>query len=167
MTLDIINTGGTFNKRYDPIEGALTIDSTGDCIKKAMAHCYKNHTYTLHTIIQKDSLDFTDTDRDALFATIESCGDNVLIIHGTDTMKKSCRHVAQKLGNISQKIVFTGSMYPCYMQNDEAVFNFSSALGALNCLQNSGIFIAMHGLVLPFEAIEKDYVNGKFFASKD
>jgi L-asparaginase len=81
-------------------------------------------------------------------------------------MKKSCDYVAQNIKTVSQKIIFTGSMYPCYMQKDEATFNFATAIGALNAVLN-GVYIAMHGLVLPFEAIEKDYANGKFYASKD
>ena len=40
MKITIINTGGTFNKRYNPIKGQLEVPSDNIALDKIIASCH-------------------------------------------------------------------------------------------------------------------------------
>jgi len=64
----VINTGGTFNKRYNPLTGELEVDKEGQAVT-ILAEKWK-HSFELLNIIGKDSLEMTGHDRLELLATI-------------------------------------------------------------------------------------------------
>jgi len=151
----IINTGGTFNKKYNSITGEneIVFNNIEDILNKWKAE------YKIINIINKDSLDFTDKDRVFLKDTINKIKYNkIVIIHGTDTMHLS----AKILKKTNKTIVFTGAMTPYNMKNSDADLNLSSAIGFLNALEKKGVFIAMNGLFGTFKEIKKDFKKGKF-----
>jgi len=155
----IINTGGTFNKRYNPLNGELyvTNDATSleDIASKWMCK------FEIINIISKDSLEFTDNDREKLLLTIDSSQYNhIIIIHGTDTMSLSAKYIAK--ANLKKRIVFTGAMVPYFIDTVEATANISSAFGYLQCLNSDGIYIAMNGIFGLHKDIIKNYSDGKF-----
>ncbi len=114
-------------------------------------------------IIHKDSLFFTDEDRELLAQTIsDSAHQNIIIIHGTDTMEQSANFLSERLHNSDKNIIFVGTMKPYSISHDEAIFNLSLALGYLNANIPSGIYISMHGLVLPYDKIGKNRDEGAF-----
>jgi L-asparaginase len=162
--ITVINTGGTFNKVYDAVKGSLDVVKENVFIEEIIRHFYGNIDFELISIINKDSLQFTDEDRDTLArSVIEATYDNVLIVHGTDTMQKSARYLHDKTGTtLHKKVIFVGSMFPYAIQKDEAIANFSLAVGFLNAPVPNDIYIAMHGLVDCFENIQKDRTLGKF-----
>ena len=162
--ITVINTGGTFNKVYDSIKGTLDVVKENVFIEEIIRHFYGNIDFELISIINKDSLQFTDEDRELLAATVaDAANDNVLIVHGTDTMQESARYLHDKMGTtLDKKVIFVGSMFPYAIQKDEAIANFSLAVGFLNAPIPSDIYIAMHGLVDSFETIQKDKKLGKF-----
>lgn len=163
MQIDIINTGGTFNKRYNPLNGQLEIDTSNESIMKILNNTYGNIEFTLQTIINKDSLDFDDNDRQTLLETIKACENDIIVIHGTDTMKQSCIYLDDNLKDFDKNIVFTGSMYPYYVQGSEPTFNLATSIAALKFLHKKGIYIAMHGVVDNYKNVEKDYQEGRFY----
>jgi len=141
----IINTGGTFNKRYNPLKGELQVPDDSLALEGVLKYFY-NLKYKIKNIIHKDSLDMNDADRKEIVKLIEnSSSKKILIIHGTDTMDKTAQFLDKKVKD--RCIVLTGAMVPFSINMTEATANISTAIGyILNC-QNNGVYIAMHGLV--------------------
>ena len=163
LKITVINTGGTFNKIYDSIRGTLDVVKENTFIEEIIRHFYGNIDFELLSIINKDSLQFTDDDRELLAATVaDAANDNVLIVHGTDTMNESAYCLHEKYPQLEKRVIFVGSMFPYAIQKDEAIANFSLAVGFLNAPVPNDIYIAMHGLVDCFENIQKDRKLGKF-----
>jgi len=158
--ITIINTGGTFNKRYNPLNGELEVPSDYKAVKKILKKSLFQKKYKIVQIISKDSLEFTKKDREFLVKTIKkSKAKKIIVIHGTDTMKKSAKSVAKKIKN--KKIVFTGAMKPFEIERIEAVANFMAGVGFLQNCKN-GVYISMHGIIKKWNRIEKDYKKGVF-----
>ena len=163
-SLTILNTGGTFNKLYNPITGELDIPQDNRALESILPHYYGNLDITLHALIHKDSLEFTDADRDLLCSRVTKTAGDVIIIHGTDTMDKSAAWLETHLPKpLAQRILFVGAMVPYSIQREEAVANLSLALGFLNADSKPDIYIAMHGLVAPFDTLRKDRTEGRFY----
>ncbi len=141
----IVNTGGTFNKRYNPLKGELEVPKDSIALENILKYFY-NLKYELKNIIHKDSLDMQESDRKEIAALIKnSPSEKILIIHGTDTMDKTAEFLEKYISN--KTILLTGAMVPFSIDSVEANANLSMSLGyLLNCIKN-GIFIAMHGLV--------------------
>ncbi|WP_234697150.1 asparaginase domain-containing protein [Nitrosophilus alvini] len=157
----ILNTGGTFNKIYEPKTGRLIVPKSNIAVEKILS-CYKdNIDYILEGIIFKDSLEMNESDREQIADEIEKRdNDLVIVVHGTDTMDKSAAYVSKRVKD--RCIIFTGSMIPFGMDPTEAAANFSLALSKLILDPQPGVFIAMHGLVLPYDKIFKDKKEGAF-----
>lgn len=165
MGITIINCGGTFNKRYDPIKGELIVPKDNYAIKKILDSFHCSFEYELRGVIFKDSLYMDDYDRGVLLKEIKNSKNRkILVVHGTDTIDKSASFVAKFCKDKS--IVFTGSMVPFSIDKIEATANFTLALSKLLLDPKNGIFIAMHSLVLPFDKIYKDKKRGIFVKSK-
>lgn len=160
MRVTIINTGGTFNKRYDPIKGALEVPSDNVSLDKIIASCH-NVEFGIKNIVSKDSLDMTDVDRQIITNAVkESENDKIIIIHGTDTIDLTSAFLRNQISN--KKIVFTGAMIPMSIDEVEATMNFSQALGFLSAKIENGIYLAMHGVVVDASKLIKDKSLGKF-----
>lgn len=159
--IKIINTGGTFNKRYDPISGELVVPKDSLAVEKILKAFYDNFKYEIRGIIFKDSLDMDDNDRKLLLEEIKNSEtDKIIVVHGTDTILKSARYIAEKIEN--RCVVITGSMKPFEIDKVEATANFTLALSKVLLDFEPGVFIAMHSLVLPYDKIHKDKTEGKF-----
>ena len=157
----LISTGGTFNKHYNPLNGKLEIDIRS----LALEEISKRWLCKFETvnIIGKDSLDITNEDRLLLLATINLAKEeNILIIHGTDTMDVTARYLAD--ADLEKRIVLTGSMVPFSIDPIEAAANLASAWGYMQHLSDYGIYIAMNGVFGPHDAIIKERAEGKFIA---
>ena len=160
MKVTIINTGGTFNKRYNPIKGALEVPNDNIALDKIIASCH-NIEFDIKNIVSKDSLDMTDEDRQTITDTVnESSSDKIIIIHGTDTVDLTSAFLREQVSN--KKIVFTGAMIPMSIDEVEATMNFSLSLGFLSADIKNGIYLAMHGVVVDSSKLIKDKSVGKF-----
>lgn len=154
MKITIINTGGTFNKRYNPLKGLLEVPSDNIALDKIISSCH-NVDFEIHNIISKDSLDMDDNDRQIITDTVEQTkNENVIIIHGTDTVHLTSAFLKKKV--LNKNIVFTGAMVPMSIDEVEATMNFSLSLGFLNSNKNPGIYLAMHGVVVDASKLIKD-----------
>ncbi len=156
----IVNTGGTFNKRYNPLKGELEVPEDSIALENILKYFY-NLKYELKNIIHKDSLDMQESDRKEIAALIKNSPfEKILIIHGTDTMDKTAEFLEKYISN--KTIFLTGAMVPFSIDSVEANANLSMSLGyLLNCTKN-GIFIAMHGLVDEHKNIYKNREIGVF-----
>jgi L-asparaginase len=160
MTVTILNTGGTFNKRYNPIKGKLEVPTDNVALDKIIKSCH-NVTFDIKNIVSKDSLDFTDEDRQTILEEVQnSTSDKIIIIHGTDTVDLTSKFFNGKIEG--KVIVFTGAMVPMSIDEVEATMNFSQALGFLNAEVKPGIYISMHGVVVDHSRLKKDRSVGQF-----
>ncbi len=160
MSITIINTGGTFNKRYNPIKGQLEVPTDNIALNKILQSCH-NIDYEIKNVVSKDSLDMTDKDRELITDTIKnSKNENIIIIHGTDTVDLTSAFLEKEIDD--KKIVFTGAMIPMSIDEVEATMNFSLALGFLSADIKNGIYLAMHGVVVNHKDLVKDKSVGKF-----
>ncbi len=164
MKITIINTGGTFNKRYNPLKGELEVPNDNKALEKIIAFCC-NIDFEIKNIVSKDSLDMTDGDREKICqAVLKSKSDKIIIIHGTDTVHITSAFIKEKIKD--KKIVFTGAMVPMSIEEVEATMNFSLALGFLSAKIQNGIYIAMHGVVVDCSKLVKNRKLGQFLIEK-
>ena len=158
--ITVINTGGTFNKRYNPLTGELEVPKDSLALDEIISYCY-NIDFDVLNVISKDSLDMSDADREFIVKTIKNCkNENIIIVHGTDTIDLSASFIDE---NIKDKtIVLTGAMLPISINKIEATLNFASAIGFLNANIKNGIYISMHGSVKNYKKLIKNREIGKF-----
>lgn len=160
MKITVLNTGGTFNKRYNPILGQLEVPSDNIALDKIVKSCF-NIEFEIRNIVSKDSLDFTQEDRETVLENIiNSENDKIIIIHGTDTVDLTAKFIEDKIEG--KKIVFTGAMVPMSIDEVEATMNFSQAIGFLNAPIKNGIYLSMHGSVIEHSKLKKDRSVGQF-----
>ena len=159
----IINTGGTFNKVYNPLTGNLDIEPEGKAIK-SIAKAWLTE-FKIKNIIGKDSLNITEKDRALIVKTIqESNVNNIIIIHGTDTIDKTAKSI--KNANMEKNIILTGAMVPYSINPIESVANLTSAYGYLQSSHQKGVFISMNGIIKDYKRVVKNKEKGYFEESK-
>lgn len=155
----IINTGGTFNKRYDPIKGLLYVETSGLALEELASKWLCS--FEMMHIIGKDSIDMSSHDRLELLAIIsQSSFDDIIIVHGTDTMALTAEYLAD--ADLEKRIILTGAMVPYAVDPVEATANFSSAYGTLQILEKDGVFISMNGIFEQYDKIRKERSKGRF-----
>lgn len=155
----ILNSGGTFNKRYNPISGELEVPYDNIAVELILRSV--DFDYDLAGVVYKDSLEMDANDRKMLAMIIgESEDDTFVIIHGTDTMHKTAEFLNEIFTN--KKIVLVGSMKPFGIDNVEASLNLGMAIGFINAVQDKGVYICMSGHVKPWAKMKKNTKLGKF-----
>ncbi|CAA6803234.1 MAG: Asparaginase [uncultured Sulfurovum sp.] len=159
----IINTGGTFNKIYNPLTGNLDIDPTGGAIKSiAKAWLTK---LKIKNIIGKDSLEMTDEDRETIVRNIKKAKENkIIIVHGTDTIDKTAVYLSN--AKLNKQIILTGAMVPYEISPIESTANLCSSYGYISCLKKKGVFISMNGIIKDYKRVIKNKEKGYFEKSK-
>ena len=160
MKITVLNTGGTFNKRYNPMTGNLDVPADSLSLDKIIKSC-PNIVFDVKNIISKDSLDFIQEDRELILENIKnSISDKIIIIHGTDTVDLTAKFIDENIKD--KKIVFTGAMIPMSIDEVEATMNFSLAMGFLNATIENGIYLSMHGVVVEYFKLLKNRSLGQF-----
>lgn len=155
----ILNSGGTFNKKYNPLNGELEVPYNNSALERILQSVESK--YDLAGVIYKDSLDMNTDDRKMLARIImESHDDTFVIVHGTDTMHLSAEFLSEIFED--RKIVFVGAMKPFEIDNVEASFNLGMAMGFASALQKAGVYICMSGYVEPWNKMQKNTKFGKF-----
>ena len=159
MKLHIITTGGTIDKIYFDAKSDYQVGEPviGDLLEKMAV----GFPFTVESAMRKDSLDMTNQDRLELLATVNHSDHHyILIIHGTDTMDVTAEYLAD--AELEKSIVLTGAMVPYSIDPVEATANLCSAYGFMSALKEEGIFIAMNGVIGPYDKVKKDRVKGRF-----
>ena len=160
MTLHIIATGGTLDKHYDEISGALRFGASH--LPAMIARARLTVPITLEELPLLDSLDMQDIDRRRVLASCEHAAPDVkaiVIVHGTDTM----RETGEVLGraNLLKTIVLTGAMIPYSIDGSDAQFNLGFACGVAQVLP-PGVYVAMNGQVFDWDKVRKNRSAGVF-----
>ena len=159
--LQIFTTGGTIDKVYfDALSEFQVGESPLDAI---LREANVGFDYALTSLMRKDSLELTETDRDAIKDAVTACPcDRILITHGTDTMAQTGQHL---MPCADKTIVLTGAMQPARLRSTDAIFNVGFAIAAAR-LQPPGVYLAMNGQVFPADQVRKDRDAGRFVGAE-
>ena len=158
--IQIFGTGGTFDKAYHVTEEKMKFHQNS--VVKTIIDKAKILDCAFESLMKIDSLDMDEDHRARLVHAIEnSVSKKIVIVHGTSTMTKTARHLSETIGT-SRLVVLTGALVPFRYDPVEATANFSMAISACRLIKEAGIYISMHGQVLPFESIEKVNRSGAF-----
>lgn len=156
--IEVITTGGTFDKVYKEEEGQLSFPKNSfinEIIETARVT--QPFTHTPFTAI--DSLDMTDSHRESLSTQIsQSKHSQIVITHGTDTMPETAQFLRHKQFN--KTIVICGAMRPYSLGKSDASFNLGFALGVVQLLP-VGIYVAMNGKIFE-KGVKKNKLLGLF-----
>lgn len=158
--IQVLITGGTFDKEYNYITGELFFRDTH------LGQMFERGRCTLDidikTLMMVDSLEMTVEDREIISHNCKRANvDKILITHGTDTMVETATYLAEQ--NIEGKtIVLTGAMVPyAFGTSSDGFFNLGSALGFVQTLQ-PGVYVVMNGRYFDWNNVRKNRKTGFF-----
>ena len=107
--IELIVTGGTFDKTYDHIKGELYFEHTH--IPKMLERSRCKLPIHVTPLLLKDSLAFTEEDLQRIEKSCSTTkAHSIVITHGTDTMVNTAKRLAQL--KLDKTIVLTGAMIP-------------------------------------------------------
>ncbi len=161
MRLLIINTGGTFNKIYQKVQGDLIVPNSNVAIEQIVKSFSNEIEFNIIGKVFKDSLDMKEEDREIIYKSIlKEDAKHIIIIHGTDTIDLTANYLAERIKD--RKIILTGAMVPISIQPMDGTLNFGVALGFLQSNIKNGVYISMSGIVTEYNQIYKDREVGVF-----
>lgn len=157
----IVVTGGTFDKEYDELRGALSFKDTH--LPEMLRLGRSRVDVAVETLMMIDSLDMTAQDRARIVGGCrESAEARILITHGTDTIVDTARALATAAPPLAGKtIVLTGAMVPYAFGSSDGLFNLGSALSFVQTLA-PGVYIAMNGRCFEWDRVQKNRETGFF-----
>ncbi|HMP16485.1 MAG TPA: asparaginase domain-containing protein, partial [Gemmatales bacterium] len=94
-----------------------------------------------------------------LTACQRSLEQQIVIVHGTDTMAQTGQMLQQAA--MPKTIVLTGAMVPYAIRESDALFNLGFAIAVAQC-QPEGVYIAMNARVWPAHQVIKNKKLGIF-----
>lgn len=157
MKIHILTTGGTIDKLYFDAKNAYLVGEPQ--IGQLLAEANVTVEYEIRSLLHKDSLEMTDTDRELIATVVQGTpGRHFLITHGTDTMLQTARRLQQ----IPDKVmVLTGAMQPARIRTSDAFFNIGFAFAAVQLLP-PGAYVAMNGRVFTPDRARKNVELSRF-----
>lgn len=158
MSIRIIVTGGTFDKHYDEIEGALTFHETH------MPDILRQVRVTVPVSVETnqliDSLHMTPQDRlRVLKACCEAPEAQLIVTHGTDTIVETARLLGE--AGLAKTIVLTGAMVPYTVYGSDSLFNLGGSVTAVQLLPH-GVYVVMNGRIFDWDNVRKNRQSGTF-----
>ena len=118
MDLQIFTTGGTIDKVYFDALSDFKVGAPQivDILRQVNAGL----TYEVQTLMQKDSLELTDADREIIAQHVaEAPCQRVLITHGTDTMVDTAQVLAVHDAITDKTVVLVGSLTPARFKHSD------------------------------------------------
>lgn len=158
MPIRILLTGGTIDKEYDKIHGQLVL--TKSHINQMLEQARCRLDISIETYKLKDSLFMDTNDRTQIMAMCQAyTEEKIVITHGTDTMIETASLLAKHV--FDKTIVLFGAMIPYSFGNSDALFNFGTALAAVQAKPH-GIYITMNGVIFAHDRVKKNREEGYF-----
>lgn len=164
MHVHIIKMGGTIefiDPAYDEInKNLLRLDTS---IESYLGHLIQPHfSFSSEQIVQKDSRDITDDDREKLAQAIEASSHaNIVITHGTFTMAATARYLEER-GIGDKKVILTGSMVPLTgFAASDAGFNLGFTIASFSGVE-PGVYVCMNGGVFNPDEVAKNETTMRF-----
>jgi L-asparaginase len=171
-SIGILVTGGTFDKEYNELTGALAFKDTHLPEMLRLGRCRVD--VSVRTLMMIDSLEMTGADRALIVEQCRQAAESrLLVTHGTDTMVETAAALASALvgdgprsdgvtRSIPAKtIVLTGAMIPYAFGSSDGLFNLGSALSFVQVLP-PGVYIAMNGRCFNWDRVRKNRETGRF-----
>lgn len=150
MKITFVQVGGTIDKDYPQglSDHGYAFQIGEPAVIDILGRVTPQFSFEVLRIMQKDSLDMDDQDRQEVYNTVSQLGtDKIVITHGTDTIGLT----AEALAPIKDKtIVLTGAMIPEKFRDSDADFNVGMAVGAVQKMPH-GVYVALHGQVSTWE----------------
>lgn len=145
MKICFIQTGGTIDKDYPRTSKGWAFEFGEPATLRLLARLKPKFDFEVLTAFQKDSLEITKADRQALVEMINERSEaRIIVTHGTDTMEETAifllQHCPQKT------IVITGAMRPERFSNSDAPINLGMAIATVQ-IESPGVYICLHGQV--------------------
>lgn len=124
MQIKIFITGGTFDKEYNELDGALYFKNTH--LPEVLEQGRSRVPVDIRTLMLIDSLEMREDDRRII---VEHCKkaaeEKILITHGTDTMEETARVLGQAIrdktivliganGNLREMTIFPFVWFPAF-----------------------------------------------------
>ncbi len=157
----IFVTGGTFDKEYHELTGALAFKETH--LPEMLRLGRSRVDASITTLMMIDSLEMTDADRALIVGHCRQAAEaRILITHGTDTMVDTARALAAECGR-TKTVVLTGAMIPYAFGSSDGLFNLGSALSFVQALP-PGVYVAMNGRCFEWDKVRKNRETGVFEA---
>ncbi len=157
MFIRFLTTGGTIDKIYFDARSRFEVGDSQ--VKHILTEGLVQFDYDIVALLQKDSLDMTDDDRQLIRDFIRSDdADRYVITHGTDTMPDTAEALA---GIHGRTIVLTGALSPARFRSTDAVFNVGMAVAAVQ-VAPAGVYIAMSGQVFKAGEVRKNRAENRF-----
>jgi len=154
----ILVTGGTFDKGFNEIAGALYFHKTHVPEMLRLGRCLLE--VEISTLMLIDSLDMTDDGRRVIAEQCRNARESrIIITHGTDTMVETAAYLGREVQG--KTIILTGAMVPYTFNSSDGLFNLGSALAFVQALP-AGVYIAMNGRCFPWNGVRKNRDKGIF-----
>lgn len=162
--VELIITGGTFDKTYDLINGKLFFEHTH--VPKMLERSRCKVPVNIQALMLKDSLEFTAEDLQSIInACKNSPSQSIVITHGTDTMVHTAKRLAEE--NLGKTILLTGAMIPyAFGSSSDGFFNLGCALAYAQTL-TPNVYITMQGQFFLWNKVQKNKALGLFESTND
>ena len=160
MNILFLQTGGTIDKDYPKSTKGYAFEIHEPAVKRILQKLNPCFSFKVQTVLKKDSLEINEIDRDIILKTCKNAKeDKIIITHGTDTIGET----AEFLSSIKNKtIILTGSMRPQRFSNSDADLNIGIAIGGIQAI-SSGIYVALHGLIIPYNQLSRNMETGQYY----
>ena len=157
--IQILITGGTFDKSYNHLKGDLYFKKTH--IPEMLERSKSRLNVNVKTLMMIDSLEMTQKDIQLIInECINSKSKRIIITHGTDTMVRTASKIAKEVKD--KTIVLTGAMIPyAFGSSSDGFFNLGSALSFVQVLKK-GVYVAMNGQYFKHDNVKKNIEKGFF-----
>jgi L-asparaginase len=160
LKLRILVTGGTFDKEYDELSGALFFRDTH--LPEMLRRGRSKLDVEVETVFMMDSLEMDDSERATILAACLRAEEARLVVtHGTDTIVETAAVLARGLAETGKTVVLTGAMIPYAFGSSDGLFNLGSALSFAQIL-DPGVYVAMNGRCFGWDNVRKNRELGVF-----
>jgi L-asparaginase len=158
MTIQLLVTGGTFDKEYNELDGSLIFKDTHIQEMLRLGRCKVN--VDVRTLMMIDSMEMTEMERGIILENCRKCKrERIVITHGSDSMEVTAQTLGQAIKN--KTIVLTGAMVPYKFGSSDGLFNLGSALAFAQSLPH-GVYVAMNGRYFAWNKVRKEKKTGEF-----
>lgn len=156
----VLTTGGTIEKVHDWQTEGLGFELGGKAQIADLLHNARCYHASLYELMMKDSLDFTDEDRQAILDAVLAAEQSAIVVsQGTGTMELTARFLDGQVGG--KTVVLTGAMRPHSFGRSDASFNMGGAVIAAQTLP-PGVYGVMNGRVFAADDVRKNTQAGRF-----
>ena len=159
----LVSTGGTIEKVYSEQTGTVqNIDSKVDRYLSQLR--LPDLEIENVRLMNKDSLEMTDADRDLMLATLRAKLAKpapFVITHGTDTIVETGLHLQRNLPDLSVPVILTGAMTPLGFERSDGLQNLTESLICARILP-AGVWLVVHNQVFAIDKVRKDREKATF-----